>query len=947
VIADHSGVFLVARRRKAFGFEDAFLWKFDHAGVLRWRTHLASGSTGGFGYRRATLAVPTLIDGAVLVQTNLGAIASVNAYTGQINWISTYDTARQEQRNRWQSTAAHEIQPWQYYPMYPLPDRQLVALPLEVAELHNVRSVLGVVDGQVYAQGDALFSWDPNSDTTAWSQPLPESPIYGRAALSMSHIYLPCQSGLYTYPLRGGAPKAKPWDHTHEGGNIVVLPESILVAGNSRITSYGLRENVFARLQARMDENPRDPWAALNMAEVAYRTAFSQPAASSKTSDYRRAEDALAEAIRRAGGFAAAWDAPFKIRIFRDLLEFADLHMREEPANLDAAVDMLIKAGLCPPDALSLLKQKSKLAAARSHQGDFANEIREYHHILSDRALRVLPWPGTEADPTSAGEVCDAKIAELIRQHGREIYEPLDKKASSLLTLATKDGDLKRLDHIIEVLPNSRAAPKALIEKGAILRDRNNQPRQAMRSYYAALTRYPKLVDSADVIKEIALCHVAADQPAAAWEWLTKGCREFPNNRITVQGRSMAFRDLRATLGSVDRLPRASLPVMGMHLREGFTLPVDGKEHLLYPEFAAQRNSDWSRMFLYRDGALHALDPVSGQAHWDEPCLFEQRPRLLAALRDVILLTTRFEILGMHPDSGKILWRHGDAGSGFDDPAADPEDFPYWRLHRMGVELPLGRVVWEQDLAHRPSQAMNVEDHLTVYRAVTEEQQVLVVLSTSDGRVQRTIPLLEERPILHIVPTQAGFIILITSQSMIALDPLSGVIEWRKTFDHNFLVDSVHTVLDGILVSPDSLRVVKLSLDTGRELWRSSPFGARQSDLRLLPVQDELYVANDRRVYSIDPATGADLGSAHLPPGAHPAQLTLTDDRLALIGVDSDYWMVSSRRRAQLENLLERQPRQPLGAELGPTEFYFFDYAIIGVSEDAFRGWVSSSESND
>ncbi len=166
VVVDHSGVFLVARRRKAFGFEDAFLWKFDHSGVLRWRTHLASGSTGGFGYRRATLAIPTLIDGAVLVQTNLGAIASVNVYSGQINWISIYDTARQEQRNRWQNTGAHEVQPWQYNPMFPIPDRQLLALPLDsaevlildridgrilrgtpVAELHNIRSTLGVVDG--------------------------------------------------------------------------------------------------------------------------------------------------------------------------------------------------------------------------------------------------------------------------------------------------------------------------------------------------------------------------------------------------------------------------------------------------------------------------------------------------------------------------------------------------------------------------------------------------------------------------------------------------------------------------------------------------------------------------------------------------------------------------------------------------------------------------------
>ncbi len=130
-------------------------------------------------------------------------------------------------------------------------------------------------------------------------------------------------------------------------------------------------------------------------------------------------------------------------------------------------------------------------------------------------------------------------------------------------------------------------------------------------------------------------------------------------------------------------------------------------------------------------------------------------------------------------------------------------------------------------------------------------------------------------------------------------------------------------------------------------MWLSAQLVSRQSGLRLFPVQDELYVANDRRVYSLDPATGTDLGRCPLPPGAHLAHFKLTHERLALIGVDSDYWVVSSHRPAQLENLLDRQSKQPLGLELGPTEFYFFDYAIIGATEDAFRGWVSSSESND
>ncbi len=74
-------------------------------------------------------------------------------------------------------------------------------------------------------------------------------------------------------------------------------------------------------------------------------------------------------------------------------------------------------------------------------------------------------------------------------------------------------------------------------------------------------------------------------------------------------------------------------------------------------------------MFVYRNGAVQAVDPVSGQEIWPAPSLLKQRPRLLAALREVIILTTRFEILGLHPGTGKVLWRYGEAGEDFDDPA--------------------------------------------------------------------------------------------------------------------------------------------------------------------------------------------------------------------------------------------------------------------------------------
>ncbi len=985
VVADDRGVYVLARRRKAFGFEDSYLWKFDHSGRFVWRTHLASGSTGGFGYRRPTLAIPTLIDGTMFIQTNLGAVAAVDVNSGLVNWISVYGRAETEQHNRWQNSRSNEVYPWQYNAVFLVPDGQLLSLPLDIEEvlildqmtgyircrmskgqLYRVHSILGVIDGNVYGVGEQLFCWDAHSRTPVWAQPLPKSPIYGRAALSASRIYVPCKSGLFTYPITGGEPTIKPWDDTQEGGNVVVLPDCILVAGNDRITLYGLRKDVFARLQRRMDANPFDVFAALNMAEVAYRTAFSQPEGPDKRSDYQRAEQALAEAVRRAGGFAATWEEQLKRRLFQDCLEFANLHLKEDPANLDAAIELLIKAGLCPPDSESLLLQKSMLASAHAQRQDYTNEIRQYHQIMSDRSLRELPWPETKTGNNQALDVCRRKIAALLERYGRELYKPFEEKASTLLAAAIQNNDLKRLDQIISVMPNSLAAPKALLAKGSILREQEEHPIQAARALYAALTRYPKLINRAEVIKKIADCYILADQPAVAWQWLTKASREFPNTLITTGEQSLTFLEYRAQLGDIRHLLRIARPRIGTQLQKQYEIKLNDGDNLLYPEFRDHRATDWSRFLIHQNGGVTAINSATGQELWPQPLPVDQRPRLLATLEHIIVLATRFEIVGLQPTSGTVVWRYGETAPEIDDPAADPENFPHWRLHcihenlltssrsdghTVCIDFGNGQVVWKHDLQHHPNQAMGIGNHLTIYRAVSGDRQIFPVISTENGTLQHTIQLREQRPVLKILTTLAGNVILVTSQSLHAVDPLTGRPEWRVQFDHNFLVESVRVVLDGIVLSADGLHILKLSLDDGRQLWRSDALGLRPSDFRLFLSQDELYVADERRVFSIDVFSGATLGTLQLPQDTHLVHLDLTDQHLALVGsalppeqVASEYWAVFATRPAQLEKLFDMNLTQSLGRPPGPLEFYFFDHAIIGVSENALHGWTSSPE---
>lgn len=988
VVADDSGVYVLARRRKAFGFEDAYLWKFEHTGRFRWRTHLASGSTGGFGYRRPTLAIPTLINGTMFIQTNLGAIAAVDVNTGLVEWISVYGTADAGQQDRWQSTRANEIYPWQYNPLFPLPNGQLLSLPLDLDEvllidqntghishrtpkgqMHQVNTILGVDGSRVYGLGEQLFCWDARSHSTVWARPLPESPIYGRGACSDSRIYIPCRSGLFTYKMGGGEPTVKAWDHTQQGGNVVVLADRIIVAGNDRITLYGIREDVFSRLRARMEADPLDARAALNLSEVAYRTAFSQPAGPNKQSDYMRARQALDAAVQRAGGFAAIWEEQLKSRLFEDCLEFANFYLQEEPPDTEDAISVLIMAGQCPPDAESLLRQKSLLASTYALRFDYTNEIRQYHHVLSDRSLRSLPWPDASATNTPAHEACRRRIAAVLQEHGREAYRPFDVKASELLAAATQANDLKRLDHILEVMPNSLAAPKALLAKGSILRDKKNQPLRAARAYYATLTRYPKVINRPEVFRQIADCYARAGQPTTAWQWLTKASREFPDAIVKSGEDSLTFLEYRALLGDIGNLLRLARPRVGNVLHEQYEIELGEEDSLLYPEFARHRAADWSHFLIYQDESAVAINAATGQRRWPRPLLVGQRPRLLAMLQHVIVVATGSEIIGVQPVTGKVAWRYGHVDPQRDLPATDPEDFPQWRFHRIRedrlissrsdghtvcIELRSGQIIWKQDLQPHPTQAASIGDQLTVYRAVSGDQQIFPVISTETGEWERTIRLPEQRPVLRIMHTLAGNVIFVTSQSLSAADPLSAKMEWQVQFDQNLLVGSVQVVLDGIILSADGVHVIKLSLDDGRQLWQSHALGLIPSELHVQLSQDELYVANQRRLISVDPHTGATLRTYPLQQGHELELLDLADRNLILVRSSrpqeqafSEYWISITDRPARVEKFANMDLAQPLGEFPKEVEFHLFDHTIIASFEDTLRGWTNPPKAED
>jgi outer membrane protein assembly factor BamB len=981
-LADASGVYILVRRRRAFGFEDCYLWKLSPEASLLWKVHLGSAATGGFGYRRPTLGLISQVDGSIYVQTNLGTVASVDDATGEVKWISVYNRQARGGRDTWQRSGTNRAFPWQYNPIFAVPggtlstsagfaetsQGELVVLPLDTEELivmdrrsgsirHRVSTreigdidvLLGVVDGRLFGVGTAVVCWDVANREMVWTRPMVDSPLYGRGALSRTHLFIPTREGLAQVPIDGGEPLVTSWDPTFAGGNVVILGEQVLIAGNDHVTAFGHRERVFERLQARLDDRPSDPVPALELAEMAYRSATTQTDPELQSADYTAGRRALDMCISRAGGLAAGLPDDLRSRLFNDCLRFANQHLEAAPPRTDAAIDLLILAAQSAPDIGGLLTQKARLAGAYALAGQHDAELREYHHILGDRGLRDLPWPNATSTAATAAVACRQRIDALIEQHGRGLYKSFDELAATQLAAATQARNPHRLAQIAETFPNAAAAPKAWLARGNVLSEQD-EALAAARSYYIGLTRYPDGVSRAETMRRIAECYADAKRPGAARAWLTRGARQFPESRVQHDGRWLSlasYRDTAPRFAGHRNIPR---PQVGVRPTRGFELPVAASARWLYPRVTRHSDADWSRL-LVADEQLTAYTPMTGQPLWSVP-IPAPGCELLTALHDVIVLESPHTIVALDSTTGQVRWTIGGGHEQLQNPLADPEDLPRWSNvvvkddHLIAVrsdrtarclDIRSGEALWETRLEHDPTQISTLTtDHWIALTLRGEQQLVDIRARTTGGLIHRLEPEGKSQ-IVRIVPSAAGITMLCTTRGITAFDTLDGALLWRRHFKAPLQPHTVHTTTDGLYCATTGQHVFKLSIEDGTPLWTSERLRQQGGPLTVVADVDELYILTGRRLASLDPVTGRLI--VEIAPKNHEvfaAELVEGHVVLYLQGEDR-LWAAMTPRPMHGVDV------EPI--DLGPFEdsptLRCYNEGIIGTGKGSLVGWVS------
>jgi len=328
----HGGrLFALVRRRKPFGFEACFLLRLDpQTGRILHSVHLGEAPTGSYGYRRPTLSHPAANGDRVFVQTNLGTVAAVSASTGHVAWLHRYRSRlTDDAEGSWPARTGRTMRSWQYNPTMLWRDR-VVCAPLDTdallvldqadgrlihripaTHIHTPDYILGIHGRLLYAVGTQVTAWDLEDHKLAWARPLAEGQPLGRGAVTPAGLLIPTTRGLLRYALDGGPAPIHHWP-LRSAGNVIALPDQIIVAATDTLFGLVGKEEAFARLARQMDHTPEDPRPALRLAELAF-----------STGEYDRGLAATHRAVTRAGGFAQLTDTDLRARFFDRLMHFA------------------------------------------------------------------------------------------------------------------------------------------------------------------------------------------------------------------------------------------------------------------------------------------------------------------------------------------------------------------------------------------------------------------------------------------------------------------------------------------------------------------------------------------------------------------------------------------------------------------------------------------------
>jgi outer membrane protein assembly factor BamB len=605
-------VFVAARGGKG-QFEDVYVLCFRLSdGELRWVCYVASAGNIVMAMDE-TLALGETIPqlafsgGRLFVQSNVGAVAAIDAYSGAVSWLRLYprlptigvNMIRRAPRQ----TSFEPARPWTLSAPI-VTEGKVFALPSDASnliildagngdeikrigrtELLNANTLLAVRGNKLLVAGSqrkeprvvgtiSYLDWTTydarrfSRDDMLWYKVL-SGPVQGRPFATADSVYVPLKEKLNRISLETGRVEeefpagAAKWQGDEGRGNVLVTQDHVVIATAVGVDIYTDLAIARAKLEREEAAAPRDPNPRLRHAEVMF-----------AAGEFDLALQKLDEAIELLGGEGHLRSGEARNRLFLDALSFAQKLASTETAGTDSgrrAAEMFARARMAADTPVQQVQWRLALAKHLTQNAP-AEALELYQQILLDPKMRPVAVSQGGTATVAAEQAAETAIADLIRHHGNSVYAVIEERATAELEAAADNPE--QLIEVARRYPNANAAPRAMLAAAAAHEERQ-QYRAAAQVLRQAFFRNPPSAQKAEILEALARNDLRLPHRAdAAVARLTQAARLRPGATLNrplqlPDGRTLenlayasAAEEVRRYVARVaeDRLPTFALP---------------------------------------------------------------------------------------------------------------------------------------------------------------------------------------------------------------------------------------------------------------------------------------------------------------------------------------------------------------------------------------------------
>ena len=606
-LADDQHVYIVMRRSEVQ--PQVYVACFDaQTGQPRWNQFVCAGQSPWRGQLdETTHNLLTRVDDTLFVNTNLGAVAALDAGNGSLKWVTLYRRAADLTLGRQAAHLFRDLNPCVYdrglLLVAPSDSESILALDAHTgrprwdsALAPDVVHLLGVSNGYLLASGQRLYWFDLAKEGKIHYR-WPDSDLglgYGRGILAGGQVYWPSREQIHVFDV-ASTRKVRVIDlmaqHGVPGGNLVAAEGFLLVASGDSLAGFSQYSRLRERLERQVALAPDDPLLRLELAQCAealgdralalahYRAALALTAAlldDPSAPDARDSQDAAATAERAASLVEAA---------------------ANDPVATSAG-------GTLEQGAPGTLEPSPILTSIASNTPNASN----------------TPGGGNAADAGDAPLVA-TELRERAQAAATQLFELLLDEATRVLDAQQPDEAIELLDEAAALLVAPEQHVTALLRR-AEAHLAHNQPRQAVADFQRIL---------ADPLTAAALIEVDEQHQVRAARLATRSIRD----AIARWGRDVyAPFDMAAALAYPAACQQEGSDGLIELIRE---FPSAAIATIIRREIAARHGARQQPAAAARwlaSAAQGAVDPAEQAAAWiDAAIAYEQLGDFVAAGR--------------------------------------------------------------------------------------------------------------------------------------------------------------------------------------------------------------------------------------------------------------------------------------------------------------------------